>query len=180
MDDKNIKDFKLLATAANYIKAEFEDLSKNWRGSPFEWVKTIPSGSKGKLGKLLVYQWCALKGLPVGRSPDSDADMMINEHRVEIKFSTLWQSGIYKFQQIRDQNYEYAVCLGISPHEAHCWVISKEILRNNVIGHLGQHTGASGQETAWLTINPLDPPLWLSDCGGTLTSAYDVLKKLSK
>jgi hypothetical protein len=46
--------------------------------------------------------------------------MLINGHRVEIKFSTLWQEGIYNFQQIRDQNYEYAVCLGISPFEAHC------------------------------------------------------------
>lgn len=180
MDDKNISDFELLATAANYIKAEFEDSNNLWRGSPFEWVKTIPSGSKGKLGKLLVYQWCALKGLPVGPSPDSDADMLVNKHRVEIKFSTLWNNGIYKFQQIRNQNYEYAVCLGISPHEAHCWVISKEILLENVIGHLGQHTGASGQETAWITIIPSNPPEWLSVCGGNLSSAYEVLNSLSK
>ncbi len=180
MNDSNDKDFKLLATAANYIKNDFESPNNAWKDSPFEWVKKLSSGSKGKLGKHLVYQWCALKGLPVGRSPDSDADMIVNEHRVEVKFSTLWKSGIYKFQQIRDQNYEYAVCLGISPHEAHCWVISKEILRINVIGHLGQHTGAGGQETAWITINPQNIPTWLSDCGGTLTNAYDVLKNLSK
>jgi len=72
-------------------------------------VLTLPSGSKGKLGKRLVYQWCALKGLSIDSSPDSEADMLINGHRVEIKFSTLWKTGIYKFQQIRDQNYEYCV-----------------------------------------------------------------------
>jgi hypothetical protein len=102
-----------------------------------EWVLRLPAGSKGKLGKLLVYQWCALKGLSVDRSRDSEADMLINGHRVEVKFSTLWQSGIYKFQQIRDQNYEYSVCLGVSPFEAHCWVISKAILLQYVIGHMG-------------------------------------------
>ena len=69
----------------------------------------LPTGSKGSLGKRLVKQWCALKELAVDRSPDSDADMLINGHRVEIKFSTLWEAGIYKFQKIRDQNYEYCL-----------------------------------------------------------------------
>lgn len=172
-------DFNLLATAANYIKADFEKNDSVWRGSPFEWVLKLPSGSKGKLGKQLVFQWCALKGLDVGRSPDSEADMLINGHRVEVKFSTLWETGIYKFQQIREQNYEYSICLGVSPFEAHCWVISKSILRQNVIGHLGQHTGLSGQETAWFAVNPNSPPDWLSPCGGTLDQAFLVLKNLS-
>lgn len=180
MDDNDKKDFKLLSTAANYIKNDFDLSNEIWKDSPFKWVKNLSSGSKGRLGKHLVYQWCALKGLPVGRAPDSDADMSINGHRVEIKFSTLWGKGIYKFQRIRNQNYEYAVCLGISPHNAHCWVINKSILLSNVIGHLGQHTGAGGQETAWITITPTDPPAWLSECGGTLSDAYEVLKKLSK
>jgi hypothetical protein len=180
MGENDIDDFELLATAANYIKSDFDQSDENWKDSQFQWIRKIPSGSKGRLGKLLVYQWCALKDLPVGRSPDSDADMLVNGHRVEIKLSTLWNSGIYKFQQIRDQNYEYAVCLGISPNEAHCWVISKEILLKNVIGHLGQHTGAEGQDTAWITIRPNNPPAWLSECGGTLSDAYEVLKLLSR
>jgi len=172
-------DFNLLASAANFIKPEFERDQSAWAGSPFEWILNLPSGSKGKLGKRLVYQWCAIKGLSIGSSPDSEADMLVNGHRVEIKFSTLWQEGIYNFQQIRDQNYEYAVCLGISPFEAHCWVVSKKILRKNVIGHLGQHTGSAGQETAWFAVNPKSPPDWLAPCGGTLDLAYKVLKSLS-
>jgi hypothetical protein len=177
--NKTVSDFDLLATAANYIRADFQEEYLAWQGSPFEWVLKLPPGSKGKLGKQLVFQWCALKGLAVDRSPDSEADMLINGHRVEIKFSTLWKVGIYKFQQIREQNYEYSVCLGISPFEAHCWVVSKSILRLNVIGHLGQHTGLSGQETAWFPVNPNKPPDWLIPCGGTLDQAFLVLKNLS-
>jgi hypothetical protein len=176
---KTTPDFELLASAANYIKREFEKDSSAWSGSPFEWVLKLSSGSKGKLGKRLVYQWCALKGLSIDSSPDSQADMMINGHRVEIKFSTLWEVNIYKFQQIRDQNYEYAVCLGISPFEAHCWVISKKVLKQYVIGHMGQHTGSGGQETAWFAINPQSPPSWILPFGGTLEQAYKVLKSLS-
>lgn len=127
----------------------------------------------------MVYQWCTLKGLSIDGSPDSQADMLINAHRVEIKFSTLWEANIYKFQQIRDQNYEYAVCLGISPFEAHCWVISKQILRQYVIGHSGQHTGSAGKDTAWFTVSPQSPPSWLLPFGGTLEQAYKVLKSLS-
>lgn len=176
---KTNTDFDLLASAANYIKKDIEKDRSEWHGSPFEWVLNLPTGSKGSLGKRLVKQWCALKELAVDRSPDSDADMLINGHRVEIKFSTLWKTGIYKFQQIRDQNYEYSILLGVSPFEAHCWVVSKLILKQHVIGHLGQHTGLGGQETAWLSVNPNDPPSWLIKCGGNLEDAYKVLKSLS-
>jgi hypothetical protein len=179
-DNKIISpEFDLLASAANFIKSEFKKDESVWAQSPFEWVLTLPSASKGKLGKRLVYQWCAIKGLSIDSCPDSQADMMINGHRVEIKFSTLWEVNIYKFQQIRDQNYEYAVCLGISPFEAHCWVISKKVLKQYVIGHMGQHTGLAGQETAWFAVNPQSPPSWILPFGGTLDEAYKVLKSLS-
>lgn len=172
-------DFELLASAANFIKKDLEKEYINWKDSPFEWVLRLPAGTKGKLGKQLVIQWCALKGLAVDKSPDSESDMLINRHRVEVKFSTLWEKGFYKFQQIRDQNYEYSICLGISPFTAHCWVVSKKILKENVIGHLGQHTGSHGQETAWFSVNPENPPEWLNSYGGTLDKAYSVLKSLS-
>jgi hypothetical protein len=171
-------DFDLLATAANYIKKDLEKETFVWSQSPFEWVLHIPPGTKGKLGKQLVYQWCALKGLSVDRSPDSQADMLINGHRVEVKFSTLWKDGFYKFQQFRDQDYGHAVCLGISPFEAHCWVISKALLLKYVIGHLGQHTGLGSQETSWLSVYPHNPPDWLAFNGGTLEQAFAVLSSL--
>jgi hypothetical protein len=169
-----------LSTAANYIKPDLEKHYLIWRGSPFEWVLKLPAGSRGKLGKQLVFQWCALKGLAVDKSPDSEADMLINGHRVEVKFSTLWTARFYRFQQVRDQNYEYAVCLGISPFEAHCWVVSKNILLKYVIGHMGQHTGARGRETAWIKVNPILPPAWLAGLGGNLSQAFQVLRSLSR
>jgi len=173
-------DFTLLATAANYIRGDFESNYSSWAGSQFEWVLKLPPGSKGKLGKHLVYQWCALKGLSVDRCLDKEADMLVNGHRVEIKFSTLWKAGFYKFQQIRDQDYEYSVCLGVSPNEAHCWVVSKRILLRIVIGHMGQHTGSGGQETAWFSVYPHNPPDWLTPYGGNLEDAFKVLRSLSR
>lgn len=171
-------DFDLLSTAANYVRHEFDQERVSWEDSPFYWIHSLPSGTKGKLATDLIRQWCALKGLSINKSPDSEADLLINRHRIEVKFSTLWKSGRYRFQQIRDQNYEFLICLGISPQNAHCWVIDKLTLKKYVIGHMGQHTGKTGKETSWLEINPESPHDWLLSFGGSLSEAYEIIKKI--
>lgn len=114
----------------------------------------------------------------VARSPDSHADRVINGHRIEIKLSTMWAGGTYRFQQIRDQDYDHIFCLGISPFEAHAWLLPKSVLLEHVIGYMGQHTGASGRDTAWLGF-PVDRPYpWMQAFGGTLDSAWQVLLDL--
>ena len=90
---ESTSDFKLLATASSYIRSDFEEGHQEWENSPFEWILHLPAGSKGRLGKLLVYQWSALKGLAVDRCTDSEADMLINGHRVEVNFSLSGKAG---------------------------------------------------------------------------------------
>jgi hypothetical protein len=170
---------ELLAAIAGTLRSDYvrEGALDPWDGSPFQWIKRIGSSRRiGKIGEQLVAGWCAAKGLDVTRSSSSQADRIIGGLAVEIKFSTLWESGVYKFQQIRDQNYEYAICLGISPQMAHCWVISKELLRLHVIGHLPQHRGREGTDTFWLSVIVANPNAWLKECGGTLADAYAVLR----
>jgi len=171
---------KLLATIAETLKTDYVENPDTdpWRDSPFAWIKTRPSRQVGKIGEQLIAGWCAAKGLDVCRTGDSEADRVIEGHRMEIKFSTLWKTGGFKFQQIRDQDYEYAICLGLSPYTAQCWVISKTLLREHVIGHTPQHTGSGGTDTFWLCFPASEPPLWLAECGGTLAQAYGVLESL--
>jgi len=123
----------------------------------------------------LVAGWCAAKGFDVVRSRSSQADRIVDGHRIEIKFSTLWKNGGYKFQQIRDQDYDYAFCLGVSPFDAHAWLIPKTILRQYVIGHMGQHTGAGGSDTAWLGFPPNKPFDWMAPYGGRLSDVAQLL-----
>lgn len=151
-----------------------------WLGSPFEWILKTPSRTRGAIGEKLVAGWCAAKGADVVRSPDSDADRIINGNRVEIKFSTLWKSGGYKFQQIRNQNYTHLVALGVSPFDAHCWILPKSVLLEYVIGHMGQHTGAAGQDTAWLGFQADRPYEWMEPYGGTLSEAWRVLDAVGR
>lgn len=154
-----------------YVKDEPDP----WRDSPFGWIKTRPSRQVGAIGERLVAAWCAAKDFDVVKSPDSEADRLIEGHRAEIKFSTLWRGGRYKFQQIRDQNYEYVFALGISPFDADAGVIPKAILKRYVIGHMGQHTGAGATDTSWLPVRVGEEPEWLAECGGSLAKAHDLL-----
>ena len=169
---------QMLATIASTLRSDYDEAPDDpWTGSPFAWIRTRPSRQRGKIGEQLVAGWCAAKGLDVTSSRDSEADRVIAGRRVEIKFSTLWKSGIYKFQQFREQDYEFAICLGISPLDAHCWVISKEVLRQYVIGHTPQHTGRGGTDTFWLSVKPAEPHPWLAACGGRLAAAYEILRR---
>lgn len=144
-------------------------------GSPFQWILSLPSRSKGAVGEALVAGWCAAKGFDVVRTGDSQADRIIEGHRVEIKFSTLWKSGGFKFQQIREQNYAFCLCIGISPFDAQAWLLPKAVLREHVIGHMGQHTGAAGADTAWLGF-PADTPYpWMEPYGGRLADVRRLL-----
>lgn len=166
-----------LASISATIQPEYEPSADDpWIGSPFHWILTTPSRTRGAIGERLVAGWCAAKGADVVRSPDSQADRLINNLRVEVKFSTLWKSGGYKFQQIRNQNYSYLIALGISPFDAHCWILPKEVLLEHVIGHMGQHTGATGQDTAWLGFDSHSPYEWMKPYGGSLAEAWAVIE----
>lgn len=162
-----------LAKIATVIRKEYLREDNSWTNSPFAWIRTRPSGQVGKIGEQLIAGWCAGKGLEVVKCRDAEADPVIAGHRMEVKFSTLWKSGLYVFQQLRNQNYEYVICLGIAPFEAHCWVIPKDSALEHATP---QHTGKEGEETFWLHIPADNPPDWLSPYGGTLTQALDRLK----
>jgi hypothetical protein len=174
----NDPDVTLLATIAESLVEDFVPEQDPWRDSPFAWIRNKQSRTVGKIGELLVSGFLAAKGFDISRTGDSQADRLINGVRVEIKFSTLWKSGIYKFQQVRDQDYALMFCLGISPFDAHAWVLSKELLLQHAIGVLGQHGGSASRDTAWLSFPPDEPYEWMRPCGGRLRDAVSVLRGL--
>ena len=155
----------------DYINPEQDRL---WKDSPFDWIRRLPSRRKGKVGEQLVAGWCAAKGLDVTTSGDSDTDRIIAGKRVEIKMSTLWENGIYKFQQLRDQDYEYVICLGISPFDAHRWVIPKAVVWARASS---QHGGSQGIDTRWLSFEAASPAAWLADYGGRLAQVWQIMKQ---
>lgn len=173
----------MLAGIASTLEANYTANEAMWDGSPFAWIKTRPSRQIGAIGEKLVAGWLAARGFNVTRSGDSDADRVIEGKRVEIKFSTLWTTNqVYKFQQLRDQKYDFAICLGVSPFDAHCWAIPKsEILKHwrETKNISSQHGGASGSDTAWIEVDPRAPHAWIMEYGGRLRSGLDQIAKLT-
>lgn len=173
---------QILVSCAATLEADYARADDEWVGSPFAWIKTRPSRQVGVIDEKLVAGWLATKGFDVVRSPDSEADRLVNGVRAEIKFSTHWKSGYYKFQQLRDQNYKFAVCLGVSPFDAHCWILPKAVILEQwgkLDGIASQHGGRGGVDTAWLSVNPEDVPRWLQGHGGSLREAAGVVERVT-
>lgn len=174
--------FQTLADIANRLRQQFVwQQASLWRGSAFAWMITLPSSVKGRLGKQLVMEWCRANGFEVVNSPDRQADIVVNGKRVEVKFSTLWASGEYVFQQIRNYNYDFLLCLGVSPSDAALWFIPKDVVFGPVEreGLEPQHTGRRGQETKWLRVSAKKPFRWMKPYGGKLAKALQVLQKFA-
>jgi len=169
----------LMAKLSEDLRPGYQRKDSLWDGSPFAWIRSRPSRQIGAIGEMLVSNWCESKKISVSRSGDSDADRIINGVRVEIKFSTLWtENGIYKFQQIRDQEYKYCFCLGVSPFEVHAWFIPKtEISSPRPPALTHQHGGSEGRDTLWLSFEAKNPPGWLSNYGGTLGQVETLIRK---
>lgn len=181
--NNEIAEFDNFAMLSNSLSNEYGDDSFIWRGSPFEWIHLQPSRTKGAIGEKLVEGWCSLKGFEVKKSPHSDADRIINGHRVEIKYSNLWKDGrSYTFQQLRDQEYDFYFLLGISPRDVHAWFIPKnEIMSGDFkMGVTYQHAGRRGHDTRWLRIDATCPPDWMHEYGGTLSKTVDVIKQMGR
>ena len=176
------REVEILATYSGCLQPDYDKDDPAWQSSPFDWIRKRPSRQKGTIGERLISGYLACKGFDVNRSPDSEADRVVGGKRAEIKMSFLWESGVYKFQQFRDQNYDLVICLGLSPFDAHCWVLPKKaiIYRWRRTGDIRpQHGGGDGRDTAWLNVKPDNVPAWLKEYGGRLSEAVELISKIT-
>ncbi len=155
------------------LKSGYAERLTPWADSPFAWIMTLPSRTRGAVGEKIVAAWLVANGCTVARSAHSGCDRIVNGINLEIKFSTLWEGGQYVFQQLRDQDYVSVFCLGMSPHHVHAWLIPKEIAWEHAAP---QHGGKEGKDTKWLSFPAASPPAWLAPYGGSLARVLDIVK----
>jgi hypothetical protein len=163
--DEHLKKF---IEVTNGLSEKYAKHLEGWMDSPFSWILTLPSRTRGAVGEEIVATWLVSNGCKVARAGQSGFDRIVNNVNIEIKFSTLWKSGGFKFQQLRDQDYAYVFCLGVSPATVQAWLIPKAIAWEHATP---QHGGAIGKDTKWLCFQADSPPKWMSDYGGSLAEA---------
>ena len=180
MNERRDELLRVLAQTSAELEAARLAQDDEWAQSPFGWLKRLPSRSIGAAGENLVAAWCAALGYTVEPTEDGEADRLIQGRRVEIKMSTRWANGRFKFQQIRDQNYEIMICIALSPRleDTAIWVIPKAVLMDRPAGVSGQHGGAGAIETLWLDVPAGAPPPWMERWGGDVVRAESVMAEL--
>ena len=167
-------EFKNLIKITSNFQGDYDEKSDMWRNSPFEWIMHLPARSKGKIARAILIKWLSNEEILLVRERGMNENLIINNKRFAVKYSSLWADGIYQFQQIRADGPDFVICFGISPFDAHCWVFNKEkAIENGSI----QHRGAYGSEY-WLKINPSKEESWAKNYGGTLSSALNIINSL--
>jgi len=53
---------------------------------------------------------------------------VVNGKTIQVRFSTGWSGGGFKFEQLRDENFKGVFCIGITPQRAYAWVIPKTLI----------------------------------------------------
>ena len=171
-------EFQLLSASAKRFETDY-DVTR-WAGSPFFWLLGLPIKTKGACYERIFSDWCTEKGLKVEPAQGTDADRVVGGKRTEIKGAMLSKAGTYVFNQIRDQNYEILLCMGMSPHDAHLWAIPKDEAMSRWASGQIKNQHARGKDTGILTVDPMNPPDWIRPHGGTLTAGFDRLQSLTR
>lgn len=164
--------YQQLVTYATELEDDYQDDegAELWENSPFAWIRDNKSATIGAIGRRLsrsIFQNAGVSAIP------SNKRLRIGNAIVIVKFSLEWTGGGFVFEQFKNINFDYAFCLGLRPDNALGWLIpSSEIIDDGVWqtrdGLRSQHTGATGNETAWLSVNPDDIQDWLSPFGGSI------------
>lgn len=149
-----------------------------YRGSEFEWYRNLSSKRKGKVGELMVGDHFQKMGLNVHTSKEarskklvdksiklSDYDLYIENFNIkaEVKTSTIWgTTNTFKFQQIREQEYDIIIFQFIHPDEVKLFYCTKEDARTYImIEGNGQHGGGDAEETSWISVTNGKVPAYM-------------------
>ena len=152
-----------LVSAAAAAAFQYVDTDE-WHDSPFAKIRNLPAASRGKAAVSMVENLLHQTGFRVAPRRSSGHDCLVEGRTVRVKLSTLWRSGLYTFQQIRNEDYEIMFLLGLSPQEGHAWVVSRAVALS-----------LAGHPTAWIAFPPHDPPEPLLSAGGSLSALAPAL-----
>jgi hypothetical protein len=154
---------------------------KLWNESHCGWIRAKASGAKGKIA----VQIASRVMQAAGYKPHADeGGIKVNDRFLIVRSSFMWGKNCWKFQQIRDTNFHYLLCLGFHPRDdAYIWLIpSHRIYVDGVLqknpGLGRQHGGKQGREDAWLHIESMNPlGGWTGEYGSHIADVAGIFEK---
>jgi hypothetical protein len=90
-----------------------------WLDSLLQGYRGLGNTNRGEIGEEFVRQYLRAAGITVSKKGNRSAitDMLIADHRFEVKTASLGANGTFQFNHVRlDRNYQYLLCLGVCPH----------------------------------------------------------------
>ena len=186
-------EFSKMAQISKDLEPYYRVDNDTWADSPFEWIKKMPTpGEKGVAGARMVIQWLNANNFPASATKNADSNLSIHGKAIALKFATLSEKGKYIFNQIRDQEYDFLMCIGVMPRDAHGWIAPKRRINNgdfptkerdSIRGQYSfglQHGGDDGDGNTWqLSLTPPFHPPWMRPQKGNPGEMLAELKKLT-
>lgn len=123
------------------------------KSQPFD---CLPSSTKGRVVSNYAQAILSLY-FDVSTALNKKHDFILNSSKIEFKSSRIWNTGEYKFQQIRSQGWDYLIAIGIynlSPDVLHWYACTYQ---EAIAISDGQH-GGNKSNIKWLpSIQPGKP-----------------------
>ena len=149
--------------------------STAWNDSSFNWIRGLPSARKGAIGRDIGSGLLYAYGFTPGAYR---YELLVNGQTVLVRVAMKWEGNTVKFQNIRDNTFDHALCIALYPKSAYAWLVPKgEVwangrVRKDRLGVKAQHKGAD----AWIHVDPKNVQPWLQPYGGTIDDMIKVAK----
>lgn len=135
-----------------------------------QWFRALASGSKGTVGELLIGEYLESEGLKVFSPQEAKKNLLVNKSippknfdiyilnlnlRCEVKTSSMWNgSNVFRFQQIRKQEYDIIIFQFIYPEHVERYYCPKEIVEEMImipskVQHGGKNSKNTDPDTYW-------------------------------
>ena len=151
-DTNDIKDF--FDNEADKSSQDYKKNGEQWIHSRYGWMRVLSSATRGKLGRQLA--WGLIDRVLSCQVEGNRWGLVVNNKRISVKTSMLWEKGNYKFEQLKKTQGEHEVdfffLLGISPNNVHVWVVASRYYEKFKKQH--------GEDSRWFGIDPQNPEAW--------------------
>ncbi len=129
----------LLENMLKELKERYPINASIFTDKRFEWIKRQSNIKKGQIGEALISN-----ALGARKSKSYEYDVETDDKRIEVKLSTLNESGYFKWLSIRIRDdYTHLALVGVMPEEIRLYLIPKAEVKH-LKNYAGGKRGNSG------------------------------------